>query len=191
MRAATLALPLALSCTVAAVADCGGSAPDARYPAREDGCPVRSYAGPATIPVDELGLVQVDCASGGGSCERQLMNVVCRRGGDVLWGLGDNALNSATLVGHAAHSKRATQGPRERGCKLQVFPGSPPMRTENIGPVTATCAEDDSREVCERELEDQACLLGADVLWQVEGPTPEATSVGTKQRMSGRAAHTK
>jgi hypothetical protein len=186
-------LPLAALAVVSVVsAACGGSAPDARYPAREDGCPVRSYAGSATIPVDELGSVQVDCAPGsGGTCERQLMNVVCRRGGDVLWGLGENALNSATLVGHAAHSKRATQGPHERGCKLQVFQSTPPMHTENIGPVTARCDQDDSREVCERELEDQACLLGADVLWQVEGPAPEGTPNGIKQVMRGRAAHTK
>jgi hypothetical protein len=78
-----------------------------------------------------------------------------------------------------------------RGCTVQVFQDAPPMRTENLGPVTAKCAEADSRDVCLRELEDQACLLGGDVLWQVDGPTPEATSSGTGQRMHGRAAHTK
>ncbi len=63
------------------------------------------------------------------------------------------------------------------------------MRTENIGPVAARCADDDSRDVCLRELMDQVCLLGGDVLWQVDGPTPEATSSGMGQRMHGRAAH--
>jgi hypothetical protein len=183
----TLALAVALA-TVA----CGGSTPDARYPAREDGCPVKLYPGQSGIPVDDLGTVQVDCPPDGrGACERALENAVCRRGGDVVWGAGENALNAPTMVGHAAHSKRATQGPRERGCTVQVFPGSPVVPTENIGPVKALCSMDDSRDVCERELEDQACLLGADVLWQVDGPTPENTSNGTKQVMHGRAAHTK
>jgi hypothetical protein len=45
--------------------------------------------------------------------------------------------------------------------------------------------------VCQRELADQACLLGADILWQVDGPTPESTQNGMRQRMHGRAAHTK
>lgn len=176
---------------VAALAcGCGSSVPDARYPAREEGCPVKLYPGPPSIPVDDLGVVHVECAPGS-SCERQLENAACRLGGDVVWGTADNALNAATLSGHAAHSRRATKGPRERGCTVQVFPGSPPVPTENIGPVTALCSTDDSRDVCERELEDQACLLGADVLWQVDGPTPEATSNGMRQRMHGRAAHTK
>jgi hypothetical protein len=65
------------------------------------------------------------------------------------------------------------------------------MPTENIGTVTALCNEDDSREVCTRELADQVCLLGGDVLWQVEGPAREDTANGTKQNMRGRAAHTK
>jgi hypothetical protein len=170
---------------------CGGSAPDVRYPAREDSCAVRSYPGRPSIAVDELGPVEIECSTSGGTCERQLMNAVCRRGGDVVWGTADNALTSGRLAAHAAHSKRATEEPRGRGCAVRVFTGAPPMPTENIGPVTALCAEDDPPEACERELEDQACRLGADVLWQVDGPTPEATSNGRRQRMHGRAAHTK
>jgi hypothetical protein len=65
------------------------------------------------------------------------------------------------------------------------------MPTENIGPVVATCPETDSRDDCVRELQDQVCRLGGDVLWQLEGPSPVATSNGTGQRMRGRAAHTK
>jgi hypothetical protein len=143
------------------------------------------------MPVDELGSVEIECSSTGGGCERQLMNAVCRRGGDVVWGTADNALTSAHLVAHAAHSKRATEEGRAAGCAVRVFAEAPPMPTENIGPVTALCAEDDSREACERVLEDQACRLGANVLWAVDGPTPEATSNGPRLRMHGRAAHTK
>jgi hypothetical protein len=174
-----------------ALCACAGSAPDpARYPAREPGCAVKAYPGDPRIPVDELGVVHVDCDDPA-RCERKLLDEVCRRGGDVAWGTGGNALNAAKLDAHAAHSRRAAQGPRARGCEVQVFTDAPPMRTENVGPVTALCAETDTREACLRELQDQACLLGGDVLWQVDGPTPEATSNGTGQRMRGRAAHTK
>ena len=176
---------------LASLADCGGSAPDARYPARQDGCPVKRYGGPAGVPVDDLGSVSVQCPpDGAATCERQLMNAVCRLGGDVVWGMADNALTASTLVGHAAHSRRAAQGPRDRGCAVQVFEGAPPIRTENLGPVTALCNEDDAREACERELEDQVCLLGGDVLWQTDGPTLVNTGNGRRQQMHGRAAHT-
>ncbi len=183
MKAAVLACVLA-----AASAACAGSAPDALHPAREAGCPVRRFPAGPTIPVDELGVVDVECRGGGGACERELLDVVCRRGGDVAWGMADNAIGAARLVAHAAHSKRATGGARERGCAVQVITdGAPPMRTENIGPVIAYCDRDDPRDTCLRELEDQACLLGGDVLWQVDGPLPD----GDKQKMHGRAAHTK
>jgi hypothetical protein len=178
--------PALFACALA-VAGCGGSAPDARYPARDSGCAVKKFAGESTLPVDELGTVSADCSAGGISCERQLLDAVCRRGGDVAWGVGDNALTTAHPVAHAAHTRRATQGPRERGCGVQVFTEAAPAHIENIGPVTAVCAQDDSKDECLRELEDQVCMLGGDVLWQVDGPTRE----GNKQRMHGRAAHVK
>jgi hypothetical protein len=170
---------------------CGGGVSDgARYPAREPGCAVKKYPGEAPIPVDDLGMVTAECSEEGG-CERRLLDEACKRGANVVWGLGDNALTATKVGAHAAHTLRATKGPRERGCAVQVFADAPPMPTENIGPVTAFCAETDSREVCSRELEDQACLLGGDVLWQLEGPTPVASQTGMRQRMRGRAAHTK
>ncbi len=172
------------------LAACGGGAPDARYPAREAGCPVKSMPGQPTIPVDDLGVVRVECKSGT-PCERQLMDAVCARGGDTAWGMADNALSATVLSAHAAHSRRATQGPRERGCAVQVYDGDPPGKTENVGPVLALCPEDDSREACLRELEDQVCQLGGDILWQVDGPTVIDTQNGTRQRMRGRAAHSK
>jgi hypothetical protein len=178
-------------CAGSPLVSCAGSPPDPRYPVREAGCPVKSFPGAPTMPVDDLGTVTVDCASGGGGCERQAFDVVCKRGGDVAWGLADNALTTTKLVVHAAHTRRAREGARERGCAVRVFVDAPSMATENIGPVTALCSPDDSRDVCLRELEDQVCLLGGDVLWQVDGPTPLATSEGNKQRMRGRAAHTK
>jgi hypothetical protein len=170
----------------------GGSAPDARYPAHEDGCPVKAYPGPAGIPVDDLGPVTVECPPDGrGKCERLLMDQVCRRGGDVVWGTADNALNASTLTGHAAHSRRATQGPRPVGCPVQVYRTALSMPNENVGPVTALCDPDDSPERCLRVLQDEACKLGGDLLWQIDGPTLENTQNGPMQRMHGRAAHTK
>ena len=165
----------------------GGEAPDARYPSRPTGCPVKTYPGDPPVPDDDLGLVSIDCASTGASCARQLLDAVCARGGDVAWGTGDNALTATHLVAHAGHTRRATKGPRERGCEVQTFADAPPMRTENIGPVSALCSLDDPKDVCLRELQDQTCLLGGDVVWQVEGPAVQ----GNKQRMEGRAAHSR
>jgi hypothetical protein len=184
----TKAFALAALCVVAS---CGGSTLDPRYPAREASCPVKSFPGQPAVAVDDLGTVAIECASGGRTCERQALDAVCKRGGDVAWGFADNALTSTTLVVHAAHTRRALEGPRERGCNVQVFTDTLPTAIENIGAVTSLCSTADSREVCLREIEDQVCLLGGNVLWQAEGPTPEATSEGNKLRMRGRAAHTK
>jgi hypothetical protein len=170
---------------------CASSAPDARYPAHEAGCPVKSFPGEPPLPVDELGLVTIECGSGRIGCERRALDVVCARGGDVAWGLADNALTATTLVVHAAHTRRAIDPMRRPGCVVHAFVEPPPFATENIGPVEARCAPDDAEGVCLRVLEDQVCALGGDVVWQIEGPTLEATSSGSKQRMRGRAAHSK
>jgi|HubBroStandDraft_2_1064218.scaffolds.fasta_scaffold67504_2 hypothetical protein len=173
---------------IAGVAAACGNSPDARYPARAEGCPVKALPGEPPMPVDELGTVTVECTTTGGACQRQLMDAVCKLGGDVAWGLGDNTLTSLRPVAHAAHTRRVTQGPRERGCAVQVFRDAPVgVHTENIGPVEAICDQNDSEDVCLRELQDQVCLLGGDVVWQVEGPA----LTGNKQRMRGRAAHSR
>jgi hypothetical protein len=174
------------------VASCASAAPDPRYPAREAGCPVKSFPGEPSTPVDDLGTVAVDCSRrGGGGCEREALDVVCKRGGDVAWGLADNSLTTTRLVVHAGHTRRALARPGERGCAVSAFRDAPPLATENVGTVTALCPVDDSKESCLRELEDEACMLGANVVWQIDGPTREATSEGDKLRMRGRAAHTK
>ena len=169
---------------------CGASGTDPRYPPREPGCPVKSYPGPSELPVDELGMVRVQCTSTE-PCERQLLDRVCARGGDVAWGTAEQAIRASTLTAHAAHTRRVTQGPRERGCAVIPFTDAPNVPTENIGSVTALCNDEDSRDVCMRELSDQVCLLGGDVVWAVEGPTHVDTQNGSRQRMRGRAAHTK
>jgi hypothetical protein len=96
------------------------------------------------------------------------------------------------LLAACGGSRASSQYPaQERGCHVTVFDGVPAFPTANIGSVVAWCPETDTREACVRELEDQVCLLGGNVLWQIEGPSPQATSDGMKQRLRGRAAHTK
>ncbi len=74
------------------------------------------------------------------------------------------------------------------GCDVKVFPESPPMPTDNIGPVMATCGADISNDDCLRTLKDQACKLGGDVVWGVSDVP--SMSLG-KKKLAGRAAHTK
>jgi hypothetical protein len=184
------AVALALAC-FGPTLSCGNGAPDpARYPARSAGCAIRTYPAEAPVAVDDLGVVSSTCRAGE-NCERMLLDEACERGADVVWGFAENSLTATRLVAHAAHTARARQGARPRGCDVRVFADAPPMRTENVGPVTAFCAESDSREACLRELQDQVCTLGGDVLWQVEGPAQETSSNGPGQRMRGRAAHTR
>jgi hypothetical protein len=188
MRGGLLASLCACAAAIGVPAGCGGSAPDPHHPSREAGCPVRTFPAAPAIAVDELGVVEVQCSSPGGACERDLLDAVCRRGGDVAWGMADNAIGAAHLAAHAAHSRRATGDARPRGCAVQVVPqGVAPAHVENIGPVMASCDRDDSREACLRELEDQVCRMGGDLLWQVDTPQFE----GDRQTMHGRAAHTK
>lgn len=77
---------------------------------------------------------------------------------------------------------------RKPGCEVQVFPEEPSYQTDNIGTVSASCDESVSEEACLRELEDQACKLGADTIWGA-GHKSEL-KLGKKVR-TGRAAHQK
>ena len=172
---------------VIAVTACGAStAPDPRHPARPIGCAVKSFAEAPNVPVDELGAVEVDC-TGEAHCARKLIDEVCKRGGDVVWGLGENTITSMKMKGHAAHTASASYGPRAKGCDVEVRTDAPVTPTENIGTVSATCGEDTSDADCTRQLQDEACRLGADVVWGVGAPIVR----GSKKTMSGRAVHTK
>ena len=71
---------------------------------------------------------------------------------------------------------------------MKIFESTPPMATDNLGTVRARCAQDVSHDDCRRELEDQACRLGADVVWGVDD-APRV--VDEKNEWSGRAAHTR
>ena len=78
--------------------------------------------------------------------------------------------------------------PRPEGCDVQMFQGAPGVMNENIGPVTATCGADIKDDDCMRTLKDQACKLGANILWGVSDTPSNGTG---KKQLAGRAAHTK
>ena len=77
---------------------------------------------------------------------------------------------------------------RPEGCDVKVFHEAPGVMTDNIGPVTATCAADIKDEDCMRTLKDQACKLGGDIVW---GVSDAPSNVQGKKQLAGRAAHSK
>jgi hypothetical protein len=99
------------------------------------------------------------------------------------------ALAASLLLAACGASPKSPSAypPREEGCDVQVFSDAPTVATENIGPVSAVCGEDVADDECLRELKDQTCKLGGDVVW---GVADKPTIEGGKKRFSGRAAHT-
>ena len=98
------------------------------------------------------------------------------------------ALTLALAACGADASRGSTKyAPRNEGCDVKISTEAPGVMSDNIGPVTATCAMDVSDDDCLRTLKDQVCKLGGDLVWGVS-PTPE--NVNGKKRFGGRAAHT-
>lgn len=75
----------------------------------------------------------------------------------------------------------------EAGCAVEIFHEAPPMRTANIGPVSASCDERIPEAECLRTFKDEVCKLGGDLAWGVDNPVKD----GGRITFSGRAAHTK
>ncbi len=91
--------------------------------------------------------------------------------------------------GGAASSARGPGYPaRSEGCAIKVFHDAPSMPTDNIGPIQARCGFDVSEADCLRMLEDEACKLGADVVWGV-AEKPEV--FGDRNVWNARAARAK
>lgn len=76
---------------------------------------------------------------------------------------------------------------RAEGCDVQSFRDAPRTQTENIGTVSAVCDESISDDDCLRQLKDEVCKVGGDVVW---GVPDKPTLAGGKKRLSARAAHT-
>ncbi len=87
----------------------------------------------------------------------------------------------------ANHARDTKYPPRAEGCEVQVFHDTPSAMSDNIGPVTATCGADVKDDDCMRTLKDQACKLGADIIW---GVSDIPANVQGKKQFAGRAAHT-
>jgi hypothetical protein len=97
-------------------------------------------------------------------------------------------LAAAPLAGCPEAAKDTKYPPRAEGCEVQMFHDTPSVMSDNIGPVTATCGADVKDDDCMRTLKDQACKLGADILW---GVSDIPSNVQGKKQFAGRAAHTK
>jgi glycyl-tRNA synthetase alpha chain len=77
---------------------------------------------------------------------------------------------------------------REDGCAIEIAREAPLGATENLGQVSASCEESVPEQDCLRTLKDEACRLGADVLWCVDD---KPVRNGLRLVWHGRAAHTK
>lgn len=95
---------------------------------------------------------------------------------------------SLLLVAACGGSSGSSKFPsRPDGCNVQVFQQAPTVHTENIGTVSSHCEDIVSKDDCLRELENQVCKLGGDVVWGVD---PEPRHEDGQWKYSGRAAHT-
>jgi hypothetical protein len=100
-----------LVCMAAPCVACVLFEPGGRYHARDPSCVVKTLASAPAGPFVDLGIVWVDCWTGDtAACEEQLRDEVCRRGGDVVWGVGDAAPSTSKLSAHVART-RATTAP--------------------------------------------------------------------------------
>jgi hypothetical protein len=89
----------------------------------------------------------------------------------------------------ACGDKKPSKYPaREQGCAIEIFHEIPTGKTENLGEVRASCEESVPEQDCLRTLKDEACRLGADVVW---GVADKPTRNGMRLEWHGRAAHTK
>jgi hypothetical protein len=143
MRLLRLALALGVGGSLA----CDGTLADPRYPPREAACAVHFYAERPAVPIDELGTMGVLCAN----CDVQLRAAVCRRGGDVAWGLrigyqrraGAAVLASPQIaIGHTRTAPvESPMVPPPRPAQAPAPPPSPDSPSPSDGSVGAQGGE--------------------------------------------------
>ena len=110
----------------------------------------------------------------------------------LVWLAGTFPLALWLSAGCGGPTERDARYPtRPAGCEVQIFRGPVPaaIKYERIGGVDAICAKDLNDEKCMRVLKDQACALGADIVYDL--PAEPATPTPDKVRWVGRAAHTR
>lgn len=101
-----------LCLAAAAAAACEVFQTGGRYGPRDQNCHVTTLTGPPQGPVVDLGVISIDCWTGDDQgCQNELLDEVCRRGGDVVWGVGSLAPSTTKLTAHVARTRPATPGP--------------------------------------------------------------------------------
>jgi hypothetical protein len=111
-RDATSRIATAALVGACVVACGGGGAGDARYPKRPEGCDVALYRDVPSGATDNIGPVHAACdeSVSPDDCVRTLKDVVCKMGGDVVWGVdGPDRKDDGKIhySGRAAHTKAA------------------------------------------------------------------------------------
>jgi hypothetical protein len=92
---------MAAACVGCALFSTGG-----RYGPRDKNCVVKTLQTAPKVPVDDLGIVSVDCWAGNDDgCQQEVLDEVCRRGGDIVWGLGDPAPHTSKIAVHVARTR--------------------------------------------------------------------------------------
>jgi hypothetical protein len=80
--------------------------------------------------------------------------------------------------------------PQPAGCPVQLFRGKiKSMPYDDIGGVDAICGTDIGVEECLKELKNQTCKLGGDLVYDV--PDEPSKPSPDKVRFTGRVAHTR
>ena len=91
---------------------------------------------------------------------------------------------STTASSGRTRTAAPTPPPRPNGCPIEIVrEGVPSRPTHLVGHVVARCtgdaAQDETR--CTRNLQDQACRLGGEVIWDVRS-APMADGEGREMR---------
>jgi hypothetical protein len=93
---------------------CGGGGGDARFPKRPEGCEVALYHQTPEVPTENIGPVHAACdeSVAPDDCVRTLKDVVCKLGGDVVWGVDEPEKRDGKLHynGRAAHTTSPRAG---------------------------------------------------------------------------------
>jgi hypothetical protein len=101
---------LALSLLTVACLGCALFAPGGRYGPRDKNCVVKRLPSAPQEPIDDLGMVTVDCWTGNDDgCEQEIIDEVCRRGGDVVWDLGAMTPSTTKIAVHVGRTRRPVE----------------------------------------------------------------------------------
>ncbi len=90
--------------------------PGGRYAARDKNCVVKKIADAPENRYDDLGVVSIDCWAGNDDgCEQEFLDEVCRRGGNVVWGLGNPAPSTGKIAAHVGRVKPTPEAVTDAG----------------------------------------------------------------------------